>query len=161
MTKTAVYRHYDADDVLLYVGMSSDPAKRFQQHKSVSQWAGDVVRTEIDWYETRNEAFTAEGQNIRALNPAHNGNKGRTTNGMLSEELAGIDDLREIYETLSMVEEYAELMGVSPEYVCRQVTGDPRRYARMVRSALTLHRDLERVRKYMADNPVSGTEAAA
>jgi len=69
MTRTAVYRHYDAQGLLLYVGMSSNPTKRLYQHRCRSDWAHRVVRSEVDWFETREAARSEEARQIRKLQP--------------------------------------------------------------------------------------------
>jgi hypothetical protein len=72
MTRCAVYRHYDAEGVLLYVGMTFNPPKRMVEHRCCSPWADNVARTEIDWFATREEAAEAERIAIKAGRPAAN-----------------------------------------------------------------------------------------
>ena len=44
MTKqTCLYRHYDKDDKLLYVGISISAYTRLSQHKINSKWASTAV----------------------------------------------------------------------------------------------------------------------
>ncbi|MFF4403637.1 GntR family transcriptional regulator [Streptomyces sp. NPDC001404] len=70
--RTALYRLYDADDRLLYVGISSMPRTRWQQHASSKDWWPDVATREVEWHETRVGAAAAEAEAIRAEKPAHN-----------------------------------------------------------------------------------------
>lgn len=68
---TALYRFYDADDRLLYVGVSDNLAARFKFHRQ-TQWWSAVARKTIAWYGTRNKAFAAEDWAIKTECPLHN-----------------------------------------------------------------------------------------
>jgi predicted GIY-YIG superfamily endonuclease len=72
MSKTALYRHFDADGALLYVGISLDALRRIQQHGSQSAWFPYVQRVEIAWFDSRNEALKAERMAVESENPRHN-----------------------------------------------------------------------------------------
>jgi predicted GIY-YIG superfamily endonuclease len=70
--RTAVYRFFDAQDVLLYIGITEDPKSRFASHEALKPWWGDVARHAIEWRETREEAAVAEIEAIQAERPAWN-----------------------------------------------------------------------------------------
>lgn len=70
--KTGLYRQFDADGVLLYVGASVAPTSRFACHRSVSGWYQQVVRIEIQWFPTYMEAIEAERIAIQDENPKFN-----------------------------------------------------------------------------------------
>lgn len=70
--RTAVYAHVDAGGTILYIGCSSCPFSRYQQHLSASPWAKQVVRIDIEWFPTRQEALEAELARIKAVQPAMN-----------------------------------------------------------------------------------------
>lgn len=72
MTTTSLYRLYDAEDVLLYVGISKSALMRLGQHLSDKPWAVDVARTTVEWYPTREEAAAAEVAAILTEKPLHN-----------------------------------------------------------------------------------------
>lgn len=72
MTETALYRHFDADGYLLYVGISLAPLARTRQHRLTSAWIRDVVRVDIEWYASRRRAERAEWEAIRAEKPLYN-----------------------------------------------------------------------------------------
>lgn len=69
--RTALYRYWDADGNLLYVGITNNPTVRHYQHVS-KPWRSSAVRRDIEWYETRGEALAAEARAIRAESPLHN-----------------------------------------------------------------------------------------
>jgi excinuclease UvrABC nuclease subunit len=73
----AVYRLYDANNRLLYVGASSNPQTRFREHKRTAPWWGDVARHTIRWHESRQAALAAETDAICAGRPRYNVRKTR------------------------------------------------------------------------------------
>lgn len=74
---TALYRFYGQNDVLLYVGISSNPAGRWVTHAAEKQWWPQVVRKTVVMYGSRMEAEIAEGIAIRSESPLHNIARGR------------------------------------------------------------------------------------
>lgn len=68
----SLYRLFDRHDNLLYIGISSDPARRLREHKERTAWAWLVKRTEVEEYENREGAHAAERSAIRAERPEHN-----------------------------------------------------------------------------------------
>jgi len=72
MTKTALYRHYDADGALLYVGASGNSFRRLLEHERTKEWAEKVARIELEWFDDAVQAFMAEKAAIAAEKPLHN-----------------------------------------------------------------------------------------
>ncbi len=70
--KTAIYRHYDRDGVLLYVGLSLNPIKRLGQHRVHSLWFYSITRVEIEWAKNREAAADEERRAVRAERPLFN-----------------------------------------------------------------------------------------
>ncbi|MFI1728220.1 GIY-YIG nuclease family protein [Streptomyces acidicola] len=69
--RTALYRLYDAEGVLLYVGITNMPNVRFATHRSKPWWK-QVLRKEIEWFDTRQPAAEAEVLAIRNEQPLYN-----------------------------------------------------------------------------------------
>lgn len=69
--RAAVYRLYDADDSLLYVGSAYDPAERAKAHERTDWWPL-VARREDEWHDSREAAYDAELRAIAKGAPAHN-----------------------------------------------------------------------------------------
>jgi len=70
----ALYRLYDTEDVLLYVGITTNPKARFTQHALYKPWWPSVARTSVSWlHVTRPEALAIEAGAIRSEEPLHNG----------------------------------------------------------------------------------------
>lgn len=72
MTPTFVYRLFDDEGVLLYVGVSQDVQRRLRQHAAVQPWWPQVHHYSTIKYQTRREAQRAEGSAIRDEKPQHN-----------------------------------------------------------------------------------------
>ena len=69
--QAAVYRLYDVDGALLYIGSSYDPEEREQVH-SHTVWGQRIARRADEWHETREVAYEAERRAIRVEGPRHN-----------------------------------------------------------------------------------------
>jgi len=69
---TALYRHFDKDGHLLYVGISLSHVARLVDHRNNAHWYKDIAQVTIQWYPTRAEAENAEGKAIVIENPKHN-----------------------------------------------------------------------------------------
>ncbi|WP_399129634.1 GIY-YIG nuclease family protein [Actinacidiphila sp. ITFR-21] len=71
--RTALYRVYDTSDALLYVGISTDPERRWSEHAGEkSWWEREAVRQTVEWYSTRAEAGRAESVAVRTEAPRRN-----------------------------------------------------------------------------------------
>lgn len=71
--RTALYRLYDAENRLLYVGIAGDPVARVRQHRLDQVWGSEIARDEVKWLDTRALADAAESFAIRTENPLYNG----------------------------------------------------------------------------------------
>ena len=69
---THLYRHYDFDGKLLYVGVSNNVIGRWATHKSKNPWADQVAVITVDHYPTREAAENAEADAILAERPRFN-----------------------------------------------------------------------------------------
>lgn len=69
----SVYRYYDAQGQLLYVGMTGQGYLRAHNHgRGESPWWPLVVRGEFEHFASMDEAFQRELELIRTLTPLHN-----------------------------------------------------------------------------------------
>ena len=71
-TKTALYRHFNKDNELLYVGISLNALNRLAQHKDHSHWFNNITNVQIEQFETRELALKAEREAVLKENPKHN-----------------------------------------------------------------------------------------
>lgn len=68
----ALYRLYDADETLLYIGVTDNPDRRFKQHRNTKPWWPGVSQKTIEWHTTRRRALAEEAAAIEAEAPAYN-----------------------------------------------------------------------------------------
>jgi hypothetical protein len=69
---TELYRHYDVDGNLLYVGISLSAVQRLANHRSNSHWYDQVDTVKIERHPSRKAAEAAELEAIRTEKLLHN-----------------------------------------------------------------------------------------
>lgn len=70
--RTALYRFFNADGALLYVGITEHLGIRWNTHAKKQPWWPQVARQTVDWHETRALAEKAETAAIKAEQPKYN-----------------------------------------------------------------------------------------
>jgi hypothetical protein len=71
-TRTALYRFFDADMNLLYVGITDDPWRRQRQHFRQKPWWPRAKHWTVTWHDTEPEARSAELKAIKGEAPRFN-----------------------------------------------------------------------------------------
>jgi len=66
-----LYRHYDKDDCLLYVGINFSAIERFSQHRGAT-WFKEITTLEIEEFPDRESAEFAETVAIKSEKPKFN-----------------------------------------------------------------------------------------
>lgn len=69
---TYVYRCYDADGRLLYIGCSNNPAARVAAHRAFAWWGGRIARVRNTVFPNREAALVREKAAIYSERPACN-----------------------------------------------------------------------------------------
>lgn len=69
---TQLYRHYDAEGRLLYVGISLSAVVRLQKHNFDAHWSRNIARMDIEHFPSRDAALEAESMAIQSEKPLHN-----------------------------------------------------------------------------------------
>jgi predicted GIY-YIG superfamily endonuclease len=69
---TFLYRLWNSNDELLYVGISKSAVRRLEQHLSDKPWADQIVKQTAQAYESRDAAIEAEREAIKKEKPRHN-----------------------------------------------------------------------------------------
>ena len=69
---TCLYRHFDSDCNLLYVGISICFWDRLRAHSARSSWHSQIAFVTVDHYETRHKAEIAEDVAIALEKPKYN-----------------------------------------------------------------------------------------
>jgi predicted GIY-YIG superfamily endonuclease len=72
MKTQTLYRFFDSEGRLLYVGISKFFEARMKQHYRNSSWFFDSVSVTLEHYQTREEVELAESIAIKTENPIHN-----------------------------------------------------------------------------------------
>jgi predicted GIY-YIG superfamily endonuclease len=67
-----LYRHFNSDGVLLYVGISINAVLRLSQHRQMSHWYDEIANITLESFETRAEALKAETHAIQNEKPKYN-----------------------------------------------------------------------------------------
>jgi hypothetical protein len=69
---TALYRIRGEADLLLYIGISWNPALRWNQHQLKQPWWAELRSLTVEWYDSRPEAEAAEESAVVAERPKYN-----------------------------------------------------------------------------------------
>jgi excinuclease UvrABC nuclease subunit len=67
-----LYRWFDKNGYLLYVGISRSLHSRVKQHEKTADWITEASFMTVDWFVTRTEVERAEKNAIQLENPLHN-----------------------------------------------------------------------------------------
>lgn len=84
--KHDVYKAYNTDGQLLYVGVSVNVFKRLKEHKQYAAWIPDTERIYVVQYLNRSAALAEEARCIREDGPVYNITKENAWGCKLSEE---------------------------------------------------------------------------
>lgn len=70
--RTALYRFFNAEGALLYVGITHDIDERWAAHERDKSWWPQVAEKTVEWFATRPLALEAERQAVQQEAPVHN-----------------------------------------------------------------------------------------
>jgi hypothetical protein len=117
--RTALYRHYDAEGNLLYVGISLSPISRTSQHAQTAEWFNDVARIDIEWHGDRKSAVDAERAAIRSEDPAFNVADRKPCAATFVPVLRAVslDEWLTMQRRFGSAKDFADAVGISPSYL--------------------------------------------
>lgn len=72
MSRTILYRAFDENNALLYIGISSQVFARFDQHSHTSKWVNKCAYVKLEHFSNRVDALSAEKVAIKTENPEFN-----------------------------------------------------------------------------------------
>lgn len=72
MTRACVYRVFDSEGTLLYVGCTINLPQRLELHSHRSWWYCKSHRVTTEWFDDRKDALREEARAIYTEAPAHN-----------------------------------------------------------------------------------------
>ena len=81
---TALYRWFDQDGRLLYVGITGTLAERTTAHSGTDDWWREVRRADVEWFDTAAEALAAERVAIQQESPRFNRSRPRVHGHLVS-----------------------------------------------------------------------------
>lgn len=91
-----LYRHYDKEYCLLYVGQTMSPKQRKGSHSRDKSWWREVMLTTYQWFEDRAQVLAAEREAIENEIPLFNNrfNQSRQLAFPFGSEVAVVRDIR-------------------------------------------------------------------
>jgi excinuclease UvrABC nuclease subunit len=98
-----LYRWFDKDGHLLYVGISVAIHNRVKQHQRTAEWVTEASFMTVEWFDTRYEVERAEKKAIEMESPLHN--KAFTTDSGEPRQVTPPDksgQLRHVLQRLEM-----------------------------------------------------------
>ncbi|MDX3109558.1 GIY-YIG nuclease family protein [Nonomuraea angiospora] len=111
---TTLYRFFDADGTLLYVGITDSPLGRHGQHAATQRWWHLVKTATFEHHPTRDLALAAETEAIKTEHPAFNA--AGNDNPRRSERLAIWDARQERRAVAEMRALYGQLDYTVPPF---------------------------------------------
>lgn len=132
--RTALYRFFDAEGRLLYVGIAVDFEVRREQHQKKAKWWPDQVRYEVEWLPDRASALAAELRAIQTEGPLHNVRGTGRAGERAPKQYAGgtqmstVEVARELGVSVATINEWERSGTLAP--VCRLPFSNHRRYSR-------------------------------
>lgn len=115
-----LYRHFDREGALLYVGVSLSAIQRLGQHADHSHWYSSIARVEIENFETREEVLAAERKAIVQENPRHNLKRPREERKRAVEAQKQIEESRTelmrrlvVFKPMHTLQEAADVLALS------------------------------------------------
>lgn len=116
-----VYRYYDADDRLLYVGCTNSPIMRRRGHEKAATWFANVARARHTVFPDRRAALQRESQAIHLEKPRHNV-KGRWRVGYSRDHW----ELEDYHAFMWAVIDAATVVGPNTRQLIREVVQEAR-----------------------------------
>jgi excinuclease UvrABC nuclease subunit len=95
--KQTLYRFYNQNDQLLYVGITKFFEPRLKQHYKNAEWFFETSRVTLEHYQTRQDVEQAESRAIKSEKPKYNIAKNPDKEQAISE-LARLQADRELQD---------------------------------------------------------------
>jgi len=72
MSVFALYRFFDAEDVLLYIGLTTNPPARLKKHRDEKPWWQEIRQMHVEYHPTISALQAAEREAITNEKPKYN-----------------------------------------------------------------------------------------
>lgn len=130
---TYLYKHWNYDGVVIYVGITANPEQRLYNHKRNASWFKEVSQVSFKKFSNRLMARTAERYSIKTDKPAYNL---RDKNGFHDGSVIKGDTL---YMMLAFsIKTMSSICGVTPFYIMDILKGH-----------LWDHNETQKIKKYI------------
>lgn len=106
--KYRLYRHFDKQQNLLYVGISLRAFQRLSEHREHSHWFSDIANVTFEPFSTKEAALAAEKQAIQSESPKFNVHY----NKMLKAKVVVEDIEEDVKERPAVTKSKDQLTGV-------------------------------------------------
>lgn len=109
--RSCLYRFYDVNDVLLYVGVTRDVSARFGAHRRDAAWWLEAARVEVTFHESMAAAEAAEAVAIVTERPLYNASQPSPSRVRTLHERAGASSETAVLRATAEVERLRRLSG--------------------------------------------------
>jgi predicted GIY-YIG superfamily endonuclease len=134
---TAIYRLFDSEGQLLYVGISDRPEVRWAEHALDKNWWHLVARKSVEWLSTRSAALAAEAEATKNERPVFNAI--RMADGSIVKAVYDDSVAREKIKRTLLREIEEQVLSAGTQVTA---TGIARRFGVSARTAASAIRDL-------------------
>lgn len=122
--RTALYRFFDPDGLLLYVGITCNPPNRLWQHSIDKDWWDAIAEVTVEWHPSRQVAFAAEKQAIIAEQPKHNIIYNQRPRHLMLPPRPSAPAVKYSFESLRSGDVRTEELYLYPEIHCSSMVDD-------------------------------------
>lgn len=106
MRNCNLYRYFDADGLLLYVGIAFNPVSRLERHSIDDNWFREIKTITVETFNSRNIALKMEEAAIKREKPKYN----KIHNGVINVKETVMDKARTMNSASSIYEQYLILL---------------------------------------------------
>lgn len=123
ITRQYLYRHYNKEGALLYVGISLNAINRLGQHKDHAHWFDLISKVEIESFSSRCEVRKAEIVAINKENPLYN-----LQRPSLKEEKTTYQDAKDVlikrivsFNAVYKIDDICNVLGIRRTSVLKEI----------------------------------------
>jgi|TARA_R100000084_G_scaffold88954_1_gene42999 hypothetical protein len=109
MVDYVLYRAYDDNEKLLYVGQSTSVMSRLKHHIKSSEWSGMVSNITLQRFKNERQLFRAELKAIQEEKPVYNRSHNRTYRQKIVELRLKIKQMQDEIRTLKVRDGFLEM----------------------------------------------------
>lgn len=116
-----LYRHFDSDNNLLYVGISLNAVNRLVKHRSTAHWFSDIAKITVEKYPDRFSVIRAEREAIQKENPKYNINC-RKPEDLAEDVRQDTEHVQLMLRKMSGLQLLSRMVSLKPTYTVTEVS---------------------------------------